>query len=605
MVEAVLRAMRAGSNTNVVVAPAATVSRTAPDPVQVATPRRPTGLDGLVSLTPLSPVAPDLEPAQRPPPPQGSAWLFDSVPAALNVPSVDQCLSLLLNAWSHDPGPHPNTSFASNVFDPASQPARHSSMQERAFAWCTLLSLYPDPIYHHQLLGMTKHGCLLGYDRLLHNANHRSNNLPISSAGHSHLCREIDARLAEGRLSVILVGTNLVELPIRVVPKPRSTKLHTIHHLSHPHQPTATAIPSVNASISLGFIRIRYKGLQDLLAFVSQNPGCLLWKAVEELGDQVEEPRGAAAPKGQHVLVIADSVIAEAEEVCVALGCHNVPESVLQIALVTACLPADWPVNHYLDDTFGAVPVLHAMHALLPVHIFALAANALGEDVYSILSPLPLMAAHIWTDACPKGYGSYLGLDTSPTAVFAKTIPPAVPLCAQCTILPPGTRGGPAGPPPGVVTSLGVSARAANLLWHSLAASTRRHAGGVPSSFQSFCLQHFGSSTSCFPVMSLQLLEWLAHLSSLGCPFHSAKHGLGARGYKCLHGVGHSGAKLPVTLPLLRQVLLAMGKMANLFPRDRLVLQAAFACFLHSGKLVWDRGTNRTTILSLLHQVGI
>ncbi|KAJ1022234.1 hypothetical protein NDA13_005148 [Ustilago tritici] len=231
MVEAVPRATCAGGNTNVVVAPAATVSRTAPDPIQVATPRCPTGLDGLVSLTPLSPAAPDLEPAQRPPPPQGSAQhidgpagppnlstpllqglarlvsdsasmldlgtpplqgsarsivmpaglggtrtpslqglaqLFDLVLAALDVPSADRYLSLLLNAWSHNPGPCPNTSFAGNVFDPALQPARHGSMQECAFAWSTLLSLYSDPIYRCQLLGMTKHGCLLGYDRPLH-----------------------------------------------------------------------------------------------------------------------------------------------------------------------------------------------------------------------------------------------------------------------------------------------------------------------------------------------------------------------------------------------------------------------------------------------------
>ncbi|SOV01806.1 uncharacterized protein UDID_18790 [Ustilago sp. UG-2017a] len=43
--------------------------------------------------------------------------------------------------------------------------------------------------------------------------------------------------------------------------------------------------------------------------------------------------------------------------------------------------------------------------------------------------------------------------------------------------------------------------------------------------------------------------------------------------------------------------------MADLFPRDRLVLQAAFAlafaCFLHSGELVWDRSTNCTTILTV------
>ncbi|KAJ1018751.1 hypothetical protein NDA13_006438 [Ustilago tritici] len=710
MLEAVPRVTHAGSNTNVVVAPAATASRTAPDPVQVATPRRPTGLDGLVSLTPLSPTASDLEPAQRPPPPQGLAWhidspaglpnlstpllqglaqlvgnsastldlgtpplqgsarsvimpaglggtrtpllqglaqLFDSVPAALDVPSADWCLSLLLNVWSHDPGPRPNTSFAGNVFNPALQPTRHSSMQERAFAWSTLLSLYPDPIYCCQLLGMTEHGCLLGYDRPLRNADRHSDNLPISLAGHSHLHREIDACLAEGRLSVIPAGTSLVESPIGVVPKPHSTKLRTIHHLSHPRQLMAAALPSVNAGISLGFIRIRYEGLQDLLAFVSQNPGCLLWK-----GDLEDAFRHVVTAKRNTHLSFSYNSIRYCENV-LTFGGSSSPWLFNLVAeflhwLVAACLPANWPINHYLDNTFGAIPVSHATHALLPIHILALGLRLSPKKTFgtstklkvlgwcdilerwsgtSALSPLPLMAAHIWTNACPKGYGGYLGLDTSPTAVFAKTVPSAVPSHARHAILPPGTRGGPAGPPPGMAASLGISACAANLLWHGLAASTHRRAGGTPSSFQSFCLQHFGFGTSCFPATSLQLLEWLAHLSSLGHPFHLAKHGLGALqshhvdlgldtsgfscgrlehtlcSYKHLQGVGHSGTKLPITLLLLCQVLLAVGKMANLFPRDCLVLQAAFAltfaCFLRSGKLVWVCGTDHTTILTV------
>ncbi|SAM86242.1 uncharacterized protein UBRO_20968 [Ustilago bromivora] len=525
------------------VALAATASRTAPDPIQVATPRRPTGLDGLVSLTPLSPAAPDLGPAQRPPPPQGLAWhidgpagppdlstpplqglaqlgsawsvimpaglggtrtpllqglarLFNLVLAALDVSSADWCLSLLLDVWSHDPGLCPNTSFAGNVFNPVSQPTRHSSMQEHAFAWSTLLSLYPDPVYCCQLLSMTEHGCLLGYDGLLCNAACCSDNLPISSAGHSHLCREIDARLAKGHLSVILASTNLIELPIGVVPKPHSTKLCTIHHLSHPCQPTATALPSINASISPGFIRIWYKGLQDLLAFVSQNLGCLLWKG--DLEDAFQHVMTAECD--MHLLSFSYDGICYCENK-LTFGGSSSPWLFNLVAmflhwLVTACLPTDWPINHYLDDTFSAIPVLHTVHALLPVHTLALAANALGlqlspkktfgastklevlgwiagllqfmsqvflcrkaflRHLYnatccalpskhcltqparseliwwcdvlehwsgtSILSPSLLAAAHVWTDSCPKGYGSYLGLDTSPTAVFAKTIP--------------------------------------------------------------------------------------------------------------------------------------------------------------------------------------
>ncbi|KAJ1036454.1 hypothetical protein NDA13_000334 [Ustilago tritici] len=195
---------------------------------------------------------------------QGLAWLFDSVPAALNVPSADWCLSLLLNAWSHDPGPRPNTSFAGNVFDLALQPARHGSMQECAFA------------------------------------------------------------------------------------------------------------------ISLGFIRIQYKGLQDLLAFVSQNPGCLLWKG--DLEDAFQHV--VTAERNMHLLGFSYDGICYCENV-LTFGGNSSPWLFNLVTkflhwLVAVCLPANWPVNHYLDDTFGAVPVSHATHALLPIHILALAANALG-----------------------------------------------------------------------------------------------------------------------------------------------------------------------------------------------------------------------------------
>ncbi|SYW82387.1 uncharacterized protein UBRO2_04509 [Ustilago bromivora] len=325
---------------------------------------------------------------------QGLAWLFNLVPAALDVPSADWCLSLLLDVWSHDPGLHPNTSFAGNVFDLASQPARHGSMQE------------------------------------------------------------------------------------------------------------STALPSVNASIPPGFIRIQYEGLQDLLAFVSQNPGFLLWKG--NLEDAFQHI--VTAKHDMHLLSFSYDSICYHENVLTFRGSSspwlfNLVTKSLHW-LVAACLPTDWPVNHYLDDTFSTVPVSHTAHTLLPVHTLALAVNALGlqlspkktfgastklevlgveidtvaqtigitdDQHHHILAQcrslmqhhsadlldmqqiagllqfvsqvflcrkaflrclynatrctLPSKSAHIWTDACPKGYGGYLGLDTSPTAVFAKTVP--------------------------------------------------------------------------------------------------------------------------------------------------------------------------------------
>ncbi|SYW84386.1 uncharacterized protein UBRO2_05486 [Ustilago bromivora] len=128
--------------------------------------------------------------------------------------------------------------------------------------------------------------------------------------------------------------------------------------------PEATALPSVNASISLGFIRIQYKGLQDLLAFVSQNPGCLLWKG--DLEDTFRHVMTAEC--NTHLLSFSYNSICYHKNTLTFRGSSS-PWLFNLVAeflhwLVAACLPADWPFNHYLDDTFGAIPV--SQHALLP-----------------------------------------------------------------------------------------------------------------------------------------------------------------------------------------------------------------------------------------------
>ncbi|KAJ1034848.1 hypothetical protein NDA13_001102 [Ustilago tritici] len=721
---------------------------------------------------------------------QGLAWLFDLVLAALNVPSADRCLSLLLNAWSHNPGLHPNTSFAGNVFDPASQPSRHGSMQEHAFVWSTLLSLYPDPVYHHQLLGMTKHGCLLGYNRPLRNADCHSNNLPISSAGHSHLCREIDTCLAKGHLSIIPASNNLIELPIGVVPKPRSTKLRTIHHLSHPRRPMVTALPSVNAGISPGFIRIRYEGLQDLLAFVSQNPGCLLWK-----GNLEDAFRHVVTAKcNAHLLGFSYDGIRYREN-ALTFGGSSSPWLFNLVAkflhwLVAACLPANWPPRQlaspptglpanwpprqlaspptglsittwttplalsqfhmphtpsypYTSSPWQRMPWAFGFHPKRPSHRSAdllnmqwiasllqfvsqvflcgkaflrrlydttrcalpgkrcLTRPACSELIWwcdvlelwsgtSVLSPSLLTAAHIWTDACPKGYGGYLGLDTSPTAVFAKTIP-----CCHCkknihflealTVLAALQCFLPHWSGPTLVMvhvdnknvehglRLGCSCNplTQRLLWeifglclkHDLTIrpqqvlSTDNVLADLLSHQHFLCIQllfpcahdalfSHPASMAALQVPHLVLLPVLVSLlvppTSCGMALLPAPAAvLGARprpsspsasdisglahpvfrprASNCWSGSPTSPALVALstwpstgsvpsdpttwTLALTPQVLLAMGKMADLFPQDCLVLQAVFAltfaCFLRSGELVWDHGTNCATILTV------
>ncbi|SOV01576.1 uncharacterized protein UDID_18126 [Ustilago sp. UG-2017a] len=272
----------------------------------------------------------------------------------------------------------PNTDFVADVFDPDIKPARFGSMQDCADNWDRLLRRYPSGIFRRQLLGMIWHGCLLGYDGPLRNANRSACNLLVPAEGHTHIRRELDACLCEGRLTIIPPSTALVESPIGVVLKPRSTKLRTIHHLSHPRKPNGTTLPSVNAGISPSFVRIQYENLDALLSFVSENPGCLLWKGdLEDTFCHV-----VTATPDAHLLGFSYDGVHYCENTLTFGGSSspwlfNLVTEFLHW-VVAACLPPDWPVGHYLDDTFGAVPASDTTNALWPVHVLALTAAALG-----------------------------------------------------------------------------------------------------------------------------------------------------------------------------------------------------------------------------------
>ncbi|SOV05166.1 uncharacterized protein UDID_17854 [Ustilago sp. UG-2017a] len=720
-----------------------------------------------------------------------------SVPAALDVPSADRCLSLLFSLCQHLPPVRPNTTLELDAFDPTTSPARIGSMQLQLLAWERHLLDYPDKRYHTQMAGMIQHGCLLGYDGPLRQANRRIANLPIDADGHAHLCREITARLAEGRLTVVPATSALVESPIGVVPKPRSVKLCTIHHLSHPRHPASSALPSVNAGINPSFVRIQYESVRQLVDFVWSNPNCLLWK-----GDLEDAFRHVVTAESDAYLLDFQYDGVCYRENALTFGGSSSPFLFNLVAeflhwVVASCLPNMWPVNHYLDDT---------CLALLPVHALALASTALGlhlsvkktfanltrlevlgididsaaqtvgitsehrahilsqchhllsrgtadlldmqciasllqfvSQVFpcgkaflrrlysctrhwhsagrrriprpalaelawwvtmleswsgtSVLSPSPLVVAHVWTDACPRSYGTHLGLAADTTAVFLCEVPRRhrkknirflevlavlealrifAPLWSSpltvvvhvdnenvehglrssssrdpltqkllreifgfCfahnftlhhpVVLPPGTCRPAGQPPPTFASSMGITSAAATLLWNGLAPSTRDRAGGTVTAFRTFCAWHFGANIACLPTTGVQLLEWLGSMSSTGRSYHSAKHELGhlrshhvdlglslagfecshleraLRSYKRVHGARRTGAKLPITLPLLRHLVAAVDTFGNLSARDRAVFKAvftlSFACFLRSGEVIWDRCTDPAVVL--------
>ncbi|KAJ1030725.1 hypothetical protein NDA18_001963 [Ustilago nuda] len=706
----------------------------------------------------------------------------------------------------HLPPPRPNTTLTLYAFDPTTLLACVGSMQLQQQAWERLLWDYPDERYRTQVTGMIHHGCTLGYDGPLRQANRHVANLPIDTDGHAHLRCEILTRLGKGRLTIVPPTSALIESPIGVIPKPRSAKLCTIHHLSHPRRPASSTLPSVNAGIHPSFVRIQYESICQLVDFVWSNPNCLLWK-----GDLEDAFWHIVTAESDASLLGFQYDGTHYWENTLTFGGSSSPFLFNLMAeflhwVMASCLPSSWLINHYLDDTFGAVPAEAADLSLLPVHALALASAALGLclsakktfanltrleilgididlaaqtigitperqahilsqcchllchgtanlldmqqvagllqfvlQVFpcskaflcrlyncthhqhsagrqhiprpalaklawwatileswsgtSILSPSPLVVTHVWTDACPRGYGAHLGLATSTAAVFSREVPKRhhkknICFLEALAVLEALQQFGPQWTSPTTVVihvdnnvehglhsgssrdpltqkllreifgfcftrnitlhpmrisstdnvladllsccqfcriHLGITSVAATLLWNSLAPSTRDRASGTIAAFCSFCAWHFGTTVACLPAFSIQLLEWLGSMSSAGCSFHSAKHELGhlhshhvdlglslagfecgcldqaLRGYKRIHGVWSTGAKLTITLPLLRRLVSAIDTFGDLSAHDRTMFKAAFmlsfACFLCSGKVVWDRHTDPAVIL--------
>ncbi|SPO30780.1 uncharacterized protein UTRI_05397 [Ustilago trichophora] len=158
----------------------------------------------------------------------------------------------------------------------------------------------------------------------------------------------------------------------------------------------------------------------------------------------------------------------------------------------------------------------------------------------------------------------------------------------------------------------GLSLRAATLLWNGLAASTRAHAAAMYADFASFATN---LAIHPFPASPTLLIEWVAHHHTVGKSYNTLKSDLSAlksshidlglptaafaderlertvRGFKQLVGAPLPVAKLPITLPLLRQLVQALHTVC-VSRHNRRMYRAtfclAFACFLRSGELTWE-----------------
>ncbi|CCF53353.1 hypothetical protein NDA11_007692 [Ustilago hordei] len=299
------------------------------------------------------------------------------LPDPLQVLLADLASAALTSLQTLQPPVWPNTTMAAPLHSADGLPAHHGSMQAVSGNWRQALHCYPDPFFVVQLLGAIEHGVHLGYSGPLRHCgcHHHIKNLPMDDRSKSHIWSEISAWVQEGwLLEVDPQQFNLVCSPVGTVPKPCSSKLHTIHHLSHPRPPCPKQLLSVNEGITPHFTMIRYASLAKILDFVQEHLGCHLWKS--DLTDAF-----------RHVITtLADARLLSFSfdghffmETGLTFRGHSSPwifnlfaealHWIVQLAM-------GHPVDHYLDDFFGAVPASTDPGQLL--HVLALACLALG-----------------------------------------------------------------------------------------------------------------------------------------------------------------------------------------------------------------------------------
>ncbi|CCF54111.1 hypothetical protein NDA11_001428 [Ustilago hordei] len=200
----------------------------------------------------------------------------------LQVPLADLASATLLSLQILLPPAQPNTTLAAPLHPSNGCPSQYGTMQAALGYWAKVLLNYLDHPFINQLLGAIDHSVHLGYLGPLcsHSCFQSIKNLPMDNEGNAHIHSKVMLQVKEGQLlEVDPQQLCLVCSPVGTVPKLHSTRLWTIHHLSHPCLPCPHQLLSVNDGIATHFTTICYASLTAVLEFVQNNQGCCLWKS--------------------------------------------------------------------------------------------------------------------------------------------------------------------------------------------------------------------------------------------------------------------------------------------------------------------------------------
>ncbi|SYW85817.1 uncharacterized protein UBRO2_05819 [Ustilago bromivora] len=183
--------------------------------------------------------------------------------------------------------------------------------------------------------------------------------------------------------------------------------------------------------------------------------------------------------------------------------------------VVASCLPTAWPLNHYLNDTFGTVPAEACDLSLLPVCILALAAAALGlrlstKKTFAGLTRLEILSIEFDSIAQTVGI----------TAERRATILSQCQMLIQCSTVDLLDMQHISG----LLHFVSQVFPCGKAFLHHLQLFSQQvpgtqppspmppRAGGSITTFCTFCALRFGPNTPCLPASGLQLLEWLSSI---------------------------------------------------------------------------------------------
>jgi hypothetical protein len=241
--------------------------------------------------------------------------------------------------------PRPNTKPQFRVFDDSKPPLSASPSPFHPKAWAARLQQYPSQL-GNTLSSILTYGACIGYEGPKQHV--LSKNLSSASLDPATIQNQLDADLADGRITQVQPTTNFISSPLGLVPK-HDGGLRRIHHLSHPEG------TSVNDHIPARYAAISYTRLREVLEAVARSGrhSIIIKRDVKSAFRTIP-----IAPHQQWLMGFTWAGMFYTEK-CLSFGLRTAPflfnlfaeafHWILQTFL-------HWVVFHYLDDFMTILP---------------------------------------------------------------------------------------------------------------------------------------------------------------------------------------------------------------------------------------------------------